>query len=101
MLIFSFLFNFEFNVKQLPTINNFILQNISEKDNKYKDKIIEIAQNFLKPFFESFRLVDAVKGIDFDEIIISIGFPKYENGYINRIYLPGLSQLFKKIVFEN
>ena len=97
----SFLFNLEFNVKQLPEMIKYIFQNISEKDNIYKDKIIQIAQNILKPLFEQFQMVDAVKGIDFDEIIISIGFPKYENGYINRIYLPGLSQQFKKIVFGN
>ena len=90
----SFLFNFEFNVKKLPEIVIF------EKGNINKDKIIEFAHS-LKPLFEKFQLVDVVKGIDFDEIIISIGFPKYENGYINRIYLPGLSQQFKKIVFGN
>ena len=97
----SLLFKFQFNAKQLTEFNNFIFKNIFFDENKYKNKIIGIGQNILKPIFEQYQLVDAVKGTDFNEIIIFIGFPKYENGYINRIYLPGLSQQFKKIVFGN
>ena len=61
--------------------------------------IIGMGQNMLKPLLEQYQLVDAVKAMNIDEITISFGFPKFENGVIQSIHLPGFSKAFVQKIF--
>ena len=53
----------------------------------------------LKPILEQYGLVDAVKAANVDDITISIGIPKNENGIIHCIHLPGFSKAFVAKIF--
>ena len=53
----------------------------------------------LKPLLEKYGLVDAVKAANVDDIIISIGIPKNENGIMHCIHLPGFSKAFVGKIF--
>ena len=76
-----------------------------EEKQKFKTKILQtqqmtigMAQGFAIPMLMQLELVEAIKSIDFDYISLSIGFPKYKNGYAISLKLPGLSQIFGELL---
>ena len=58
-----------------------------------------MGQNMLKPLLEQYQLTDAVKAVNIDEITLAVGCPKYENGLIHTIHLPGFSKAFVSKIF--
>ena len=54
-----------------------------------------------KPVIEQFGLVDIVKAIDFDYISLSLSIPKYQNGYIIILKIPGITKVINDILDSN
>ena len=102
----SFVFNFEFDAKELcgqglKAASDTLLKgiDINKKLEEVRTQIIGMGQNMLRPLLEQYQLVDAVKAMNIDEITISFGFPKFENGVIQSIHLPGFSKAFVQKIF--
>ena len=102
----SFIFSFQFDAQELSGTG---LKVASEKLKKGLDlnkqleecrqQVVGMGQNMLKPILEQYGLVDAVKAANVDDITISIGIPKNENGIIHCIHLPGFSKAFVAKIF--
>ena len=102
----SLVFNFEFDAEELHGQG---LKAATEKLLKGKDLnqmlewfrqiIVGLGQNKIRPVIEQHQLVDAVKAANVDDIIISIGFPKNENGIVHSIHIPGFSKAFVDKIF--
>ena len=54
-------------------------------------------QSMLIPMITSFGMIDTVKKLNLDSISISLGVPKYQNGYAISLKIPGLSEVFGKM----
>ena len=57
-----------------------------------------MVQGMIIPMIDSFGMVDTAKVLDLDYISISLGVPKYENGYAISLKLPGLTQVLEKVL---
>ena len=102
----SFAFGFEFDAKELSgtglkAASETLLKgmDLNKKLEEFRQQIIGLGQNMLKPLLEQHGLVDAVKAANVDDIIISIGMPKNENGIMHCIHLPGFSKAFVGKIF--
>lgn len=102
----SLVFSFEFDAKELcaqglKAASETILKgvDINKRLEEVRQQIIGMGQNVIKPWLEAQNLVDAVKAVNVDEVNIYIGFPKYENGIVQSIQLPGFSEAFVKKIF--
>ena len=102
----SFVFGFEFDAKELSgtglkAASETLLKgmDLNKKLEEFRQQIIGLGQNMLKPLLEQHGLVDAVKAANVDDIIISIGIPKNENGIMHCIHLPGFSKAFVGKIF--
>ena len=103
----SLVFNFEFDAKELhaqglQAATQTLLKgvNINEKLEKARQAVLHFGKNVLRLYLENFGAVDAVKAANFDDICITVGVPKYENGIIHTIHLPGLTKAFISKIFE-
>ena len=72
---------------------------LNKKLEEFRQQIIGLGKIMLKPLLEKYGLVDAVKAANVDDIIISIGIPKNENGIMHCIHLPGFSKAFVGKIF--
>ena len=97
---------FEFDAKELSgtglkAASETLLKgmDLNKKLEEFRQQIIGLGQNMLKPLLEQHGLVDAVKAANVDDIIISIGMPKNENGIMHCIHLPGFSKAFVGKIF--
>ena len=102
----SLVFNFEFDGKELcgqglKAASETLLKgkDIGQMLEAFRQQVVGMGQNMLKPLLEQYQLVDAVKAANVDDITISIGFPKNENGIIHCIHLPGFSKAFVEKIF--
>ena len=50
------------------------------------------------PMINTFGVADTAKVLDLDYISISLGVPKYENGYAISLKLPGLTKVLEKVL---
>ena len=57
-----------------------------------------MTQNLLIPMMTQMGILDAAKVLDLDNISLSVGVPRYENGCAITIKIPGLNQVFDKMV---
>jgi hypothetical protein len=64
----------------------------------YQQKAMTIVQQLVIPLIDSFGMVDTAKVLDLDYISISLGVPKYENGYAISLKLPGLTKVVEDIL---
>ena len=96
----SFVFNFEFDAKELCgaglTASKDALKgiDINKKFQDFRAQIEGMGANMIKPVLEQFGLVESAKATDVDEISISFVFPKYQNGLAHVVKLPGFSKAF-------
>ena len=102
----SLVFNFEFDGKELcgqglKAASETLLKgkDIGQMLEAFRQQVVGMGQNMLKPLLEQYQLVDAVKAANVDDITISIGFPKNENGIIHCVHLPGFSKAFVEKIF--
>jgi hypothetical protein len=102
----SLVFNFEFDGKELcgqglKAASETLLKgkDIGQMLEAFRQQVVGMGQNMLKPLLEQYQLVDAVKAANVDDITISIGFPKNENGIIHSVHLPGFSKAFVEKIF--
>lgn len=96
----SFVFNFEFDAKELCgaglSASKDALKgiDINKKFEEFRAQIEGLGANMIKPVLEQYGLVDSAKATDVDEISISFVFPKYQNGLAHVVKLPGFSKAF-------
>ena len=102
----SLVFNFEFDGKELcgqglKAASETLLKgkDIGQMLEAFRQQVVGMGQNMLKPLLEQYQLVDAVKAANVDDIEISIGFPQTENGIIHCLHLPGFSKAFVEKIF--
>ena len=96
----SFVFNFEFDAKELCgaglSASKDALKgiDINKKFQDFRAQIEGMGANMIKPVLEQYGLVESAKATDVDEISISFVFPKYQNGLAHVVKLPGFSKAF-------
>ena len=56
-----------------------------------------MGQQMVIPMISAFGMIDTVKKLNLDSISISLGVPKYQNGYAISLKIPGLSEVFGKM----
>lgn len=59
--------------------------------------VMGMGQQMIIPMIGAFGMIDTVKALNLDCISISLGVPKYQNGYAITIKIPGLSEFFGKL----
>ena len=76
-----------------------------EEKQKFKTKILQnqqmaigMVQSFVIPIVTQFGMIELIKSIDLDYISLSLGVPKYKNGYAISLKLSGLSQVFGELL---
>ena len=67
---------------------------------KTKSWIISIIQTLIIPMIKIFGLVDVFRATVFDSIYITLGIPKYQNGYKISIKLPGITNVIDNLMEE-
>ncbi len=67
---------------------------------KTKSWIISIIQTLIIPMIKIFGLVDVFSATVFDNIYITLGIPKYQNGYKISIKLPGITNVIDNLMEE-
>ena len=94
----SFAFNFEFDSKELCRlifaafkVTGFDINGLLEYARMYITATIE---SKVVPILKYLALFDAAKAADIDEVAISLVIPRYENGFVHVIKLPGFSKAF-------
>ena len=102
----SFIFSFQFDAQELSgtglkVASEKLLKglDLNKKLEECRQQVVGMGQNMLKPILKEYGLVDAVKAANVDDITISIGIPKNENGIIHCIHLPGFSKAFVAKIF--
>ena len=103
----SFVFSFEFDSKELcatgfKAVSETLLKGVdlNKKLEESRAKVLHFLKEVLKPMLDQFGGADAAKATNFDDISIAIAAPKYENGVIQNIHLPGLTKSFVSKMFE-
>ena len=103
----SFVFSFEFDSKELcatgfKAVSETLLKGVdlNKKLEESRAKVLHFLKDVLKPMLDNFGGADAAKATNFDDISIAIAAPKYENGVIQNIHLPGLTKSFVSKMFE-
>ena len=64
----------------------------------YQQMAMGMVQGFIVPMIENFGMTETAKVLDLDYISISLGVPRYENGYAISLKLPGLTQVLGKVL---
>ena len=64
----------------------------------YQQMAMGMVQGFIVPMIENFGMTETAKVLDLDYISISLGVPKYENGYAISLKLPGLTKVLEKVL---
>ena len=64
----------------------------------YQQMAMGMVQGMIVPMIASFGMTDTAKVLDLDYISISLGVPKYENGYAISLKLPGLTKVLEGIL---
>ena len=64
----------------------------------YQQMAMGMVQGMIIPMISGFQMIDTVKVLDLDYISISLGVPKYENGYAISLKLPGLTKVLEGIL---
>ena len=57
-----------------------------------------MVKEMIVPMIDGFGMIDTVKSLDLDYISISLGVPRYENGYAISLKLPGLTKVLEGIL---
>ena len=57
-----------------------------------------MVSNFLIPMLRTFGIEEPAKALDLDSISISVGVPRYKNGCALSIKVPGLTEVFEKML---
>ena len=57
-----------------------------------------MVQGMIVPMIDSFGMTETAKVLDLDYISISLGVPRYENGYAISLKLPGLTKVLEKVL---
>ena len=60
-----------------------------------------MVQGMIVPMINNFGMTETAKVLDLDYISISLGVPKYENGYAITLKLPGLTKVVEDILKES
>lgn len=97
----SLAFNFEFDAKELhgqglaAASQTFLKgQDINKMLEAARTNFLGLAKNMILPLLQQHGLVDTLKIINCDDICLSAGWPKYENGLYHTIHLPGFTKAF-------
>jgi len=61
----------------------------------YQQMAMGIVQGMIIPLISQFGMIDSAKVLDLDYISISLGVPRYENGYAITLKLPGLTKVLE------
>ena len=84
-----------------------LARKVSKHNNQYQPKISEfhmmtigLTKQLLIPNIIQYGLEDLVKAINIDCISLSLGFPKYKNGYNLLIKIPGLTKILNLFIDE-
>ena len=84
-----------------------LARKVSKHNNQYQPKIsgfhmmtIGFTKQLLIPNIIQYGLKDLVKAINIDCISLSLGFPKYKNGYNLLIKIPGLTKILNLFIDE-
>ena len=83
-----------------------VLAEENEKKNDAKNSsggielIIAITRSIIIPMIKYFGLVDVFRATVFDSIYITLGIPKYQNGYKISIKLPGITNVIDNLMEE-
>ena len=64
----------------------------------YQQMAMGFVQGMIVPLINQLGMVDTAKVLDLDYISISLGVPKYENGYAISLKLPGLTKVLEKVL---
>lgn len=64
----------------------------------YQQMAMGMVQGMIVPMINSFGMTETAKVLDLDYISISLGVPKYENGYAISLKLPGLTKVLEKVL---
>ena len=64
----------------------------------YQQMAMGMVQGMIVPMINTFGVADTAKVLDLDYISISLGVPKYENGYAISLKLPGLTKVLEKVL---
>ena len=64
----------------------------------YQQMAMGFVQGMIVPMINGIGMTDTAKVLDLDYISISLGVPKYENGYAISLKLPGLTQVLGKVL---
>ena len=73
-------------------------EGLKEKILQTQQMAIGMVQSFVIPIVTQFGMIELIKSIDLDYISLSLGVPKYKNGYAISLKLPGLSQVFGELL---
>ena len=98
-------FSFQFNAKELSS-NGVVASELSEGNdvNKQIEEFKTMAKTqgkeMVVPMLESMQMLDLVKGINIDEISISISLPKYKSGVRQLIKLPEITKVIHELFFN-
>ena len=97
----SLVFSFEFDSKELcgqglaAASQTFLKgMDLNKMLEGARTNIIGLGKTAIVPMLEAQGLVDALKVINCDDICLSVGCPKYENGLYHTIHLPGFTKAF-------
>ena len=64
----------------------------------YQQMAMGMVQGMIVPMLGNFGMTDTAKVLDLDYISISLGVPKYENGYAISLKLPGLTKVLEGVL---
>ena len=64
----------------------------------YQQMAMGMVQEIIVPMINQLGMIDTAKVLDLDYISISLGVPKYENGYAISLKLPGLTKVLEGIL---
>lgn len=92
--------NLEYDAKTLAGESGKQAEKMAGGEEGLKKKIsgtqqmaLGMGQNMIAPMIQQFGMADTVKSLNLDYLALSVGVPKYGNGYAISIKLPGLSKV--------
>ena len=73
-------------------------EGLKNKIAEYQKMAMGMVQGMIVPMIDGFGMTETAKVLDLDYISISLGVPKYENGYAISLKLPGLTKVLEKVL---
>ena len=96
-------FNFQFNAKESSGIVSNELSegnDVNKQIEEFKTMAKTQGKEMVVPMLESMQMLDLVKGINIDEIFVSVSLPKYKSGVRQLIKLPEITKVIHELFFN-